>query len=94
VESRKYDAVYAEYDRVRELLLQRNLSTREFPSVPYVSALFLQHSCLNPDKCDRDFSDYSTSRSVAVPTGPRPFYRGRGRGGGFFPRGRGYHSQH
>ncbi|KAJ7801391.1 hypothetical protein B0H14DRAFT_3489642 [Mycena olivaceomarginata] len=34
VESRKYDAVYAEYDRVRELLLQRNLSTREFPSVP------------------------------------------------------------
>ncbi|KAJ7824612.1 hypothetical protein B0H14DRAFT_3469217 [Mycena olivaceomarginata] len=33
VESHKYDAVYAEYDRVCELLLQCNLSTREFPSI-------------------------------------------------------------
>ncbi|KAJ7801238.1 hypothetical protein B0H14DRAFT_3489835 [Mycena olivaceomarginata] len=50
VDSCKYDAVYTEYDRVRELLLQRNLSTREFPSVPYVSASFSQSSRLDPDQ--------------------------------------------
>lgn len=39
VDSRKYDAVYAEYDRVREILLKRNLPTKEFPTVPYVPVL-------------------------------------------------------